>query len=327
MVTNMKLLLALFCAPALWATGNLVSVSPGSGTITPGTNVSMTVVMVDDGGENANQIAFNSSDSAANGCVLTFSDTYWSLMPNGGASATYYQYPFSSSASNSQCTVSGIPSGGPTAGGGNKSITFTINFSTGWQGSRTIYWEKSSNYFTYLAQGQAPYANTYGSINIATNQAPTTVNVWNIPANFRYGEWIAVYATVRDPDGWGNINYWHLLLNNGVNGSGACYFLLVPGGNYFHLINDTGDGWSGAITMGSGNYPQNRACVVSAPSSSFSNSGTDSTAVLWIYAKPDQMNRNPMYSYLWVVDTAGAGQAWGGAYTTSYVRSVPKMSN
>ena len=92
------------------------------------------------------------------------------------------------------------------------------------------------------------------------NSLPTTGAVSGFPANFHYGVWFNISATVSDADGYANISYWHLLVNYGVDGSYACYLLLTHNGNYIQLLNDAATVWSGAYTMGSATYPANSQC-------------------------------------------------------------------
>jgi hypothetical protein len=162
-------------------------------------------------------------------------------------------------------------------------------------------------------------------ITYTVNNTPQTIGLSGIPANVAYNTWFYVSATVRDADGYGNINYMHILINNGVDANQACYFLMYPNGNYFHLSGD-GGGWQGAITMGTGNYPQNITCQVDTPSSYFSKSGTDVTAVVRIMFKPFQLSRPPLHGYVYVVDNGGLAAGWT-YYQTGYLRSRPQVTN
>ena len=162
------------------------------------------------------------------------------------------------------------------------------------------------------------------SVNYTPAYTPTTGNVSGIPANFLYGVWFDISATVSDQNGYADISYWHLLINYGVDGAYACYLLLTHNGNYIQLLNDVASDWGPGYTMGSATYAANSQCQISLANSSFSVGGNNATANLRLRFMPGALVRNPMNAYLWVTD-ATAASGWAYANNTGYVRTRPKL--
>lgn len=311
-----KLLLLL--ALALPLTAQISSLTPSSGRIPPeGTNT-FSFVLSNYSNINATIRYGTNSASAASSChIIVAWDKFWLLNDAGVSQGS--NYIGTSAMSNSQCTVNITTKTGNY--GSPLTYSGTILFKTAFSGTKTI-WVDSSN----LGEGTILNAlsTTAGSVNISNNTAPVNVSMTGIPANVNYGTWFTVNGTVRDADGYGNITYFHILINNGVDGNGACYFILYPNGNSFNLVNDDGSGWQGGVTMGTASWPTNRSCTVDAQNSSFTNSGTDSTANVRIMFKPFQLSRPPLYGYLLVHD-ADSDSGWGGPFQIGYLRTGPKL--
>ena len=162
------------------------------------------------------------------------------------------------------------------------------------------------------------------SVNYTPAYTPTTGNVSGIPANFHYGVWHSISGTVSDQNGYGDLVYWHLLINYGVDGYLACYLQLFPNSNNLKLLNDAATDWGATYTMGAAQVVANSQCQIDLGNSSFSNSGNTSTANLRLRFMPGALLRNPMNAYLWVTD-ATASSGWAYANNTGYVRTRPKL--
>ena len=176
------------------------------------------------------------------------------------------------------------------------------------------------------------YSNVYLAVTYTpANTAPVTVSSSGLPANFNIGVEQTIVATVRDPDGYGNINYFHVLLTYGVDGTNACYFLIYPNSNSVFLLNDAGNSWGAGATFGAATTLSNGSCRLNAQTSSRSVLGTDASATLKITFLPGVFNRGAgrtnaaTNSYLYVIDAASANSGWQGPYQTSTARSGPKL--
>ncbi|HWR35734.1 MAG TPA: putative Ig domain-containing protein [Clostridia bacterium] len=163
-------------------------------------------------------------------------------------------------------------------------------------------------------------ASTSMSVTYNANATPTTVSVSGIPANVPYGAWFNLAARVGDADGHANINYWHLLMNYGVDGSYACYFLFNHRTNTIQLNNDAGGNWGPAYVMGTANFLTNSQCQVDVANSNFTYpNSTDVTANLRLMFRPNAITRNPINAYLWAQDLNGAIANWSGPHATTTV--------
>jgi hypothetical protein len=157
------------------------------------------------------------------------------------------------------------------------------------------------------------------------NTAPTTVGVSGVPAHLNYGVPVSLTATWRDPDGYGNISYTHLLIRNGVDGTNACYLYFIPGSNQVYLRDAASSTWGSPITMGSGSL-DNGWCHVNGAGSSFGTSGsTDRTATVSVFFYPSMLAYGTLYHYLYVQDTANANSGWQGSYGSTALHSGPKL--
>ncbi|HWR35740.1 MAG TPA: putative Ig domain-containing protein, partial [Clostridia bacterium] len=172
-----------------------------------------------------------------------------------------------------------------------------------------------------------PYYHAFGiwgstsmSVTYYANTAPATVSVSGVPANVPYGTSFNLAATVRDADGRATINYWHLLMNYGVDGSYACYFLFNHRANTIQLNSDAGGNWGTAYTMGSANTLANSQCQVDVANSNFTYpNSTDVTANLRLMFRSNAITRNPIKAYLWAQDLNGAIANWSGPHATTTV--------
>jgi hypothetical protein len=98
--------------------------------------------------------------------------------------------------------------------------------------------------------------------------------------------------TFTDPNGYADLQVLDVLVNNYLDGIGACYFALVPASassGYLYLVDDAGDGGyvSGTpILLPSGNFLHNSQCTINGSGSSISASGNTVTVTLAITFAP-----------------------------------------
>jgi hypothetical protein len=98
--------------------------------------------------------------------------------------------------------------------------------------------------------------------------------------------------TFQDPNGYADLGVVDVLINNYLDGIGACYFALTPASatsGYLYLLDDAGDGGyvSGTpMPMPSANTLQNSQCTLNGSGSSISASGNTLTLTLAITFAP-----------------------------------------
>jgi RHS repeat-associated protein len=97
--------------------------------------------------------------------------------------------------------------------------------------------------------------------------------------------------TFQDPNGYSDLTVLDVLINNYLDGVGACYFAWVPAGasaGYVYLVDDAGDGGyvSGSpMYVPTSNSLTNSQCTISGPGSSVTASGNTLTLTLAITFK------------------------------------------
>jgi hypothetical protein len=94
--------------------------------------------------------------------------------------------------------------------------------------------------------------------------------------------------TFTDPNGYSDLSVLDVLINNYLDGVGACYFAWVPSGasaGYVYLVDDAGDGgYAGGSPMfvPTSNSLSNSQCTISGTGSSVSSNGNTLTLTLAI---------------------------------------------
>jgi hypothetical protein len=91
--------------------------------------------------------------------------------------------------------------------------------------------------------------------------------------------------TFGDPNGFADLSVLDILVNNYLDGIGACYMALAPAGatsGYLYLVNDAGDGYASGTPMllPSSSTLGNSQCTINGTSSSVSASGDTLTLTL-----------------------------------------------
>jgi hypothetical protein len=180
----------------------------------------------------------------------------------------------SASDSNSQCTINA--SGSSASGSGNTlTLNLNVTFSAAFSGNKVV----------YLAARDSGTGNS-GWVPAAA---------WNVPGGSATGPAVSGVSpafsssasqtytfTFTDTNGWQDIAVANILINNAIDGRGACYLALAPataGSGSLYLVDDAGDGggpFTGVVVPGSGTA-QNSQCTVNAAGSSVAASGNTLT--------------------------------------------------
>jgi len=184
------------------------------------------------------------------------------LLPSGGT------------LQNSQCTIHGSGSS-VSANGNTLTLTLAVTFASGFAGNKVVYAAGRGN--TQNSGWQA-----LGAWEVP-GQAPTGPGVGGVnPARSATNGQTYTY-TFSDTNGYGDLAVVDVLINNFLDGIGACYVAFVPTGatsGQLYLVDDAGDGGyaSGSpITLPSSSVLQNSQCSINAAGSSVSASGNTLT--------------------------------------------------
>jgi len=177
--------------------------------------------------------------------------------------------PGSQSVTNSQCTIAGAGSSVMT-GGANLALTLAITFAPGFAGNKVFY-----------VAAQDPTSNSgwqpLGTWNVPGTPpaGPSVTGVTNAHAT---GLTQTYTFTYTDTNGWQDLNVVDVLINNAINGAGACYVAFAPSGanaGSVYLVDDAGDAagpYSGMVLPGASSV-SNSQCTISGAGSSVAATG------------------------------------------------------
>ncbi len=274
-------------------------------------NMSMTVPIILTVGTPPGAVPSDVSPSSGSGSTQTFSFTF--NAPNGFASLTvvdvlinnfldgigacYVAYvpasgslllvddagdaggpysamtlPGTGTIQNSQCAISGAGSS-VTGSGDTLTLTLVVTFKPSFTGNKVFYTaaqDTASSGWHALGTWNVPGASPVG---------PTVTSV--TPAHSVTAEQIFT-VTFADTNGFGDISITDVLINNFLDGIGACYIAYVPSINTVVLVDNAGDAggpYAGAFVPGSGTA-SNSQCTINGATSSVSGSGDTLTLTL-----------------------------------------------
>ena len=277
---------ALSVIRAFTVTAAVVSpiiISPGAGSATTQT---LTFTFQDPNGYAdlaVVNVLINNYLDGVGACYMAFAPVnatsgYLYLVDDAGdggyASGSPISLPSSSSLHNSQCTINGTGSS-VSASGNTLTLTLAITFASGFSGNKIFYTAARSN---------------------SQNSGWQALGTWNVPGTAPTGPAVGGVAPARsattgqtyaftftDTNGFADLTVVNVLINNFLDGIGACYVAFVPTSatsGSLYLVDDAGDGGyaSGSpISLPSSSTLQNSQCTISGAGSSVSASGNTLT--------------------------------------------------
>ena len=183
----------------------------------------------------------------------------------GYASGSPIALPSSSTLQNSQCTISGAGSS-VVSNGNTLTLTLAVTFQSAFAGNQVFYMAARSNsqnsgwqaMGTWTVPGAAPIGPAVGGVNPARSSA--------LSQTYSF--------TFSDTNGYADLAVVNVLINNFLDGIGACYVAFAPTSatsGYLYLVDDAGDGGyaSGSpIALPSSGTLQNSQCTINATGSS-----------------------------------------------------------
>jgi hypothetical protein len=217
--------------------GPAVTASPSQGAYS---SAPFTFSYSNSAGVSGVSVLINSAINGAGACWMYFDGTSLSLAADDGST-------WSGTLSNSQCSLTAPAN--VTNSGTYKSFTSTITFAGGFAGTKNIYMYGASGY------------QTAGTITVSGGSVPA------LTLSPTSGTGISGSFTFSASDGAG-IAGLTVLINNGINGSGACWF--STDGTSVSLANDSGTAWSGSTLS-------NSQCNISSLTPSHTSTGVSLT--------------------------------------------------
>jgi len=280
-----------FTATAVLTTASPVSISPSAGS---GSTQSFTATFYDPNGYAdlaVVNLLINDFLDGTGACYVAFapsSATSGSLYlvddagDGGYAGGSPMSLPSSTTLHNSQCTISGTGSS-LSASGNTLTLTLAVTFASGFGGNKIVYSAARSN---------------------TQNSGWQPLGTWSVPVSAPAGPAVGgvtpahsatsgqTYAfTFTDTNGFGDLAVVDVLVNNFLDGMGACFVAFVPtsaNSGQLYLVDDAGDGGyaSGSpMALPSSGTLQNSQCTISGTGSSVVASGNTLTLNLAIAFK------------------------------------------
>ena len=220
-------------------------------------------------GRNACYIAFVPS-GASSGSVFLVDDA-----GDSGGNYTGMALPGTSTVQNSQCSIAGTGSS-ISASGNTLTLMLAITFQAPFAGDKVVY--MATQDMTLTSSGWHP------------------LGTWNVPGTASLGPWVSgvtsasgtsatqsLVFTLTDTNGFADISVVDVLINNFLDGIGACYVAYVPEVNAVLLVDDAGDAggpYAGAFLLPGPGTASNSQCTVNGAASSVSGSGNTLTLTL-----------------------------------------------
>jgi len=233
-------------------------------------------------------VLINNAINGIGACYVAFVPSSGSLFlvddaGNAGGPYAGMTLPGSNTIQNSQCSIAGT--GSSFSGSGNTlTLTLAITFKAPFAGNKIIY---------MAAQDNTP-----------SNSGWQTIGVWKVPGAVPPGPAVGGVSpgrnnsatqtytfTFTDTNGFADLAVMNVLINNAINGIGACYIAFVPSGptaGAIYLVDDAGNAggpFAGMVLPGTGSV-SNSQCTINGTGSSVSGSGNTLTLTLNMTLKP-----------------------------------------
>jgi hypothetical protein len=209
---------------------------------------------------------------------------------------------------NSQCSIAAAGSS-VIASGNTLTLTLAVTFKAPFNGNKVFY---------MAAQDTNSVSSGWHALGTwsVSGAAPTGPSVAGVAPARSTAARQTFAVTFTDPTGFADISITDVLINNFLDGIGACYVAYVPSINTVILVDDAGDAggpYAGAFTPGSGTA-SNSQCTVHGATSSVSHVGNTLTLTLDITFKTSFAGDRVIYA---AAGSNTANSGWLAAGTES----------
>jgi streptogramin lyase len=277
------------------------SVEPASGS---GLSQMLTVRFTDAAGASNISVAdvlTNSVLDGQNACYLAYvpsSNTLY-LVDNGGDGGGPYAGSLvlngsGGSIQNSQCQISGVGSAA-TSTGTTLVLTLNVTFESAFAGNRVM----------HLAQvNQSGYTSGWQRVGVWQVPGSPTAKIitdgQNPSRDVATGGIDQPLAfTITDTGGFKNVGVVDVLINDFLDGVGACYVAYVESTNTLYLVDDGGDAggpFAGALLLNGSGSIENSQCRIDGAGSSAKGSGDTLMLTLDIFFYEGFAGNHAVYS-------------------------------
>lgn len=163
----------------------------------------------------------------------------------------------------------------------------------------------------------------FAAVSTATAQIMAPTNVSISPSSGTLGTAaITLTSVYDDADGYGDIRYCYLLVNDSLGQSNAVVALFDRMTNRVYLKNDAGTSWGTGYTPGSAVVLQNNQCFLRVAETSAVGAGSSFT-VNWRIALKEPFATKALNAYMYVRDYGSFTDGWDKM--GSYFNSAPEV--
>jgi hypothetical protein len=249
-------------------------------------------------------VLINNFLNGAGACYIAYDrpSNFLFLVNDAGNDLTALALNGSGTTANSQCTIVGAGSSA-TVSGNTLTLTLVIQFNaTNFSGRKVV----------YMAARDALQNNSgwqpMGTYAVGTTPAANPMVV-SLTPNSGAANSATLSITYRDATAVSNLQATQLLINNALNGAGACYVPYFVPGNLLLLVPDNGDGnQATAMDLAGGGTLENSQCRVESVGSSRSITGNSLTLTIKLTFKTPFNGRKIIYGG--VQTAAGGNSGW-----------------
>ena len=286
-----------------------VSVSPAAGS---GQKVALALTYSDPDGFTDLKYTYaliKHAIDSNNACYLIYyrPGNFLYLLTNGGQMGAPATPGRAGMLENSQCSVDLFQTS-VTASGNNLTLTVALTFKPEFRGTKNIYMNAQDT------GGNWAGWTSRGTWTPSPNATPAPVSV---SPSGGTGSNATLVLTYSDSDGFADLNYGFVLINNVINARNSCYVLYNRPMNALYLGTDDGVSLQGPLTLGTAGTIENSQCILAGSGSSVSASGTNLVLTLRLTFKP--AFAGPKDIYMSAQDVACVVADWinRGAWTAN----------
>lgn len=214
----------------------------------------------------------NTSTSTATACYFQFtpaSKTLYLYNDQGTAVNGTLTSGSGTAVSNSQCTITGFT----VSGSGNQlTVGIPVKFGANFTGAKNLYGYAADQ--ANQNSGWQTLGTWTPSTPVSTATGPTADSV---TPNAGSGASQTFTFKYSSPSGYGYLTGLYGVINNGLNGAGACYFEYYTPNKTLYLVNDAGTAFSATVTPGSASSISNSQCTIKGTGFTVTGSGNQLT--------------------------------------------------
>lgn len=304
--------------PAPNSAPQAVSVTPASGEGLQ--QVFQFVVSDPDGADDLRSahVLLNSTLSGAKGCYLLyrFQDrTLWLRDDAGAVWLGPVTLQSSGSIRNSQCLIDTAGSSASLSVG-SAALTIALSFSPSFLGDKNVYLLAEDALFSQSGW------QLRGRWTPARNSPPNAISL--TPSSGEGLQQVFQFV-VSDPNGAGNLQSVHFLVNGSLSGVGACYLVYTVATDTFSLGNDQGIVSNGPTRAGTSSTLVNNQCVLNVGASGASMSDDRLTVFVTIAFKKSFWGQK--YIYILADDEGFLNSGWQRLGTWTPIPNEPPVVN